>query len=1280
VKRDVCLRANCLRFSGADATSLVYPGAMGIALGVARSARGRAAEVLVEVFSVPDDFQRHLPLGTRLKLGELGVLRLGSALTDARGEFRIEFGVTEAREAGREKPVNLWLIGSVTGKEGATKLVHQEPDVRRHAGHVESFIVVVPEADLPAPPQPEPRVSGDDVRRDFKVAQERTAAFTDASKPTYVRRASTRKSFAKHVAPGLLAEISTVSRDRDGKPVDPDYVSPGAPLREQLDLRMTEALRGRFENDAPDPLVMPGRISLTDEQLAKAKEQGAVDGEVLAIDEEKLHAILRESGGLNPSLDEASMSRVEVVQQYCRERSKAEKCLLDGDTEHDHGENGTGGTTSPNGGSSTPPPPPFDDVSATTLRDQIPGFVSYLLNEQSILDQGLAGLKRPGEQLTEQQIRAQARFPGLSLPPGPADGPALYDFDKLQIAFKPLWSEALDDKLLIDAEAAFDRYVELGGDPSAIDGTTGWLGFSRDVEMVFTIPLPASVVSEFEITAEEWNVLAPDHRSALTSLAGSIATLQTDLLHREKLDDDGMWLTDGLDSTEAPLYNTLVRYVETRTAVYRGQGARIVRFARQQLERRTASRAVVPPHRILTELKTRALSQYPVRYFAANRKECSVNFGLMITYRQTWTPTAYQVGELIQSIPLAPGESRRYSKKTTRKEKRSQKEIRSNLSAQKSDTKSTTRAEAEIVQRAQQKTNYQATVDGSFKIGIADVKGSNTITADAQADSSETKKSLHEAVVAAAREYKEELKVELETEQTFETEQTESGELSNPNQELTVTYLLYELQRRFRVSERLHRLRSVVLVAQEMPQPSEIDEDWLINHRWILNRVLLDDSFRAPLVYVAEGMAAEEHALTELKRALSQQSRLVEELKGQVRESREASDARYGALQASMERSARATQRSSDDGGLFSLAKQLTSIPVLESLAGRLIGADGEEPETARVREAASRDAYERELDKLRDLESRLAHEGNTLATMTRAYADRLSTHLGHVVRVAELQAHVKDNIIHYMQAIWLHEPPDQRFMRLKDVPVPDLQAVTRKVNIHVTAVAGALGAVPHTTAKMYAFQARCGTQPVGGTMKTRPLIEVADVDALLGFKANYMIFALKKPNPLTRFMMQPYVEQAAQGFGITDPDDLGNISLDEFGEYVCCLKKHLDRDEFAKIEDKLKAQLTTLLQAPVRDDEEIVVPLDAMYIEALPGSKPLLENFKLLHRQIDAADAQENLRLKKMEKLRYAQRLLDGELRDPDATASYVFEGAPGVVVTPPAPGGGGGPGGPPP
>src|SRR5581483_1751900 len=126
----------------------------------------------------------------------------------------------------------------------------------------------------------------------------------------------------------------------------------------------------------------------------------------------------------------------------------------------------------------------------------------------------------------------------------------------------------------------------------------------------------------------------------------------------------------------------------------------------------------------------------------------------------------------------------------------------------------------EIVQKAQDKTNFNATAKGNYDIGISSGDSTSSLTRDAEASSQETKKSFHEAVLKAAQEFKDERKIEVETKQLEETEYTDTAEITNPNDELTVTYLFYELQRRFRVSEHIHRLTPVVLVAMEVPNPS----------------------------------------------------------------------------------------------------------------------------------------------------------------------------------------------------------------------------------------------------------------------------------------------------------------------------------------------------------------------------------------------------------------------------------------------------------------------------
>jgi hypothetical protein len=62
-----------------------------------------------------------------------------------------------------------------------------------------------------------------------------------------------------------------------------------------------------------------------------------------------------------------------------------------------------------------------------------------------------------------------------------------------------------------------------------------------------------------------------------------------------------------------------------------------------------------------------------------------------------------------------------------------------------------------------------------------------------------------------------------------------------------------------------------------------------------------------------------------------------------------------------------------------------------------------------------------------------------------------------------------------------------------------------------------------------------------------------------------------------------------------------------------------------------------------------VIVPSKSLYIEALPGTHPLLEDFKLMHRAIDVKKAQAELRKAEIENLRLAARLENVELGDPD-------------------------------
>src|SRR5213596_1036729 len=73
----------------------------------------------------------------------------------------------------------------------------------------------------------------------------------------------------------------------------------------------------------------------------------------------------------------------------------------------------------------------------------------------------------------------------------------------------------------------------------------------------------------------------------------------------------------------------------------------------------------------------------------------SYNFGLMITYRQKWEPGAYQAGDLVATIPLAPGETRKFSKKRVVKTTRAEKAIEKSLASRSYQSSEASRAEAE---------------------------------------------------------------------------------------------------------------------------------------------------------------------------------------------------------------------------------------------------------------------------------------------------------------------------------------------------------------------------------------------------------------------------------------------------------------------------------------------------------------------------------------------------------------------------------------------------------
>jgi hypothetical protein len=309
--------------------------------------------------------------------------------------------------------------------------------------------------------------------------------------------------------------------------------------------------------------------------------------------------------------------------------------------------------------------------------------------------------------------------------------------------------------------------------------------------------------------------------------------------------------------------------------------------------------------------------------------------------------------------------------------------------------------------------------------------------------------------------------------------------------------------------------------------------------------------------------------------------------------------------------------------------------------------------------------------DQAREILYRLEREVTALNALTETFSKALREHHTHLTEIARLENHVRDNIFKYMHDVWTFEPPDQRYFRLHNVPVPVFKATARAYKIDFDAPLPTGPEPPHKTLPRFggvdvrSFAYECHTK-IHDQIELAPLSQVADLDTLLGFKGNYMIFPLLESNALTDFMMDPFVDRATGQ--LVDPSDPLNWSIDEFTQYVCCLKDKLTADELAEVLPTLKEMYKAILSNPLRKDDVLVVPTSSLFIEMLLGENAAIEKFKAAHRAIDVLDAREKVRAQGLESVRRAARILAEEREDPNIDHRVLIQGdVQGVVVPTP-------------
>jgi hypothetical protein len=1117
--------------------------------------------------------------------------RFGSSITDINGGFHIEGVPPNLKRHVDGQGLNLVVLVSAPEEPSSDKkLLYFPQDFRTNPAMVESYLIKIPKSDLEKAGVTLPGISETEVEpietvserliksaeRDVQIVNAKRAALK--VKVNSVRNDADK--FRKDFLPQIEKSLSSVSQEQL---LSDNFVPNGKSVKAINENVMKSDLKSiinNTENRAP----VNTRLSLTREQAELVKSSLDNEGK---ISKKKLNNIIMKNGS-KPT--KPYYVRTDPILQLCRALSKdEEECanILSDDSQ---------------------PPPEPSGIHPTNITgngvesiesSDIPRYLARLTDTITSPEEGLLTGLEP--RATKESVSSNIQ--NLALKPSPADVPAVYHFHSLQVAFRDVWQEAIDEGILSIAEEAYDEIVLLGGEPK--------LNTSKNP--LFALRAEFSAVNKI---LRQSNITVPEGISAKQQIGtGSF-------FHPLRGNLGGLFNPSLPDTNwHPPIVSDL-----------------------------------------LAELDQRMQEPYSFTTFAANKTERSINFGCLVTYEEVLTPVSYQPGKLAKAITLAPNEVQKYTKTVKRHRKRVVKEIEKHIQIRKDELSRVSRIEEEMIRKATSKTNFQLSAEGTAKdpTGSMESTTKRSFERDASTASDSVKRSFQESLSKVSRDITDEFVTDVTTEEGEDFELSESGEISNRSNITAVTFLFYELQRRYKSTQQIHKLTPIVLVAQEMPKPHEINESWLVTHDWILRRVMLDDAFLPALNYLSNSIVGDKIALREMSLNIEQQRQVTRELKTQLGVVRSRIATLRHALEQSLLRSAEKKQ--GGGGGLFSGIPLVGDVidlaeDALEGL-GDFIFPDT--PDVGNSRLDSIKDAIQRTADEERDLLMRLEREVTALNALTETYSKALAENYNQRTQILRLRTHIKQNILYYMQAIWNHEPPDQRYLRLHEVPVPTFEPNISYKFHDFQPLQGAMHNLIHSNfdlstlenSQLYEAEVIPNLLPI----KTKPLAKVADLDNLLGYFGNYMMFALKESNALTDFMMEPYV---VQGFDeITDPDELGNWTLDQFIKYVLCLKEKLPPSRFQKIRPELAEQYEKLIKATWRNGEDIIIPTGSLFIEALPATETVEDRFTTIHRVLDLKMAQAKDRHEELENIRLVDRLLHNEREDPEIEKKVIIEG----------------------
>jgi hypothetical protein len=286
----------------------------------------------------------------------------------------------------------------------------------------------------------------------------------------------------------------------------------------------------------------------------------------------------------------------------------------------------------------------------------------------------------------------QARLDALELKGGPADAVAYHDFHSLQIAFRSVWRRVFDDGLRRRGEELYERWVAVRrfvgmGEPDAA-ARAELADLGRLLGQVQSDLSAAAGLAQRTGTLPEWDGSAAEADSFFGPWLPGLPPIP------------GLG-TGGLPAPPSPR-DVVVAVTGGRRGVASADPT-VARAADAPAAPASPSPNLMSRVRALAlDLASRLSEPYLFDVFEPG----SYNFGVMTTYRQRWEPVSYQAGELVASVPLAPGEKRKLTSKQVIKKTREETRAEASTRTSSSESTATSRADTEIVNRASSTTNF----------------------------------------------------------------------------------------------------------------------------------------------------------------------------------------------------------------------------------------------------------------------------------------------------------------------------------------------------------------------------------------------------------------------------------------------------------------------------------------------------------------------------------------------------------------------------------------------